>query len=159
MGLRNICESLDEDRVTVHTLGPLDAWKVPGIFHHLEIQLVKGFNMVTGERNGHENDVGVPTLYIFLDSVACLGTKPGGRSDLGLPAQTVGVAEIQSLHDSMDSGSDFCRVRITYDPISQSSMQISGVALIPLFTTLIGKLCAENNNTALFLFSSGYVAS
>ena len=73
----------------------------------LPIQLVQRLDVVAGEGDGHEDQVGLALGHVVRDGVGGLGAEPGGGADLRLPAQTVGVAEGEALHDGVDGGGDF----------------------------------------------------
>lgn len=108
----NIGQGLDEDRVAIQTLCPLDARAV-GFVHNLQVQLIQGLDVIAGKRNWHEDQVGLAALDIFHNSILRLGSKPCLRADLRLPAEAVGVAELQALHNGVDSCRHFGWVGVT----------------------------------------------
>lgn len=101
MFVGNVGESLDENRVPVQALGTLDARAV-GLMHNLQVQLIQSLDMIACESNGHEDQVGMTTLDILHDGVTGLCSEPCTGAHLRLPAQSVRVAEFESLHHSVD---------------------------------------------------------
>ena len=47
-----------------------------------------------------------------MDCIACLGAEPGARPDLALPAEAVGVREVEPLHHGVDGCGDLGRVGV-----------------------------------------------
>lgn len=97
----NVSEGLDEGGVPIQALGTLDARAV-GLMHDLQVQLIQGLDMIAGEGNGHEDQVGMTTLDVLHDSVTGLGSEPCTGAHLRLPTQPVRVAEVESLHHSVN---------------------------------------------------------
>jgi len=85
MLVSNISQGLDEGRVAIQAISSLDAGAV-GFFHDLQIQLIESLNVITGESNGHKDQVCVAALDILHDRIAGLGTQPCGGTNLRLPA-------------------------------------------------------------------------
>lgn len=69
--------------------------------------------MVRCEGDGDEDNILVALFDVLYDGVLGLRAKPGGGTDLGLPAEAVGVAERQTLHYRVDGRGDFSRVWVT----------------------------------------------
>lgn len=88
----NVCECLNENRIAIQAFCPLDSWVI-GFVDDFSIQLVKGFDMVAGKGDGDQNQICLPAFDILLNGMAGLGSQPCRRSDLGLPAQSVGIGE------------------------------------------------------------------
>ena len=63
--------------------------------------------MVGCECYGDEDEIFVAFLDVFHHGVLGLGAEPGGRPDLRLPAETVGVGETETLHHGPYGGGDF----------------------------------------------------
>lgn len=119
MRVGNVCKCLDEDRVSVQALCPLDARAI-GFMHNLQVQLIQGLDVVAREGNRNQKQIFLASFDIFLHRVACLGSEPCRRAHLRLPAQAVGVAEVETLHDRVDGCSDFCWIGITCQRKSSS---------------------------------------
>lgn len=135
-----IRKALDEDRVAVQALGPLDTRAI-GLLHDFQIQLVQGLNVVAGESDGHKDKVRLAALHILHHRILGLGTQPGFRANLGLPTQPVRVAELQALHDGVDGCGNFGRVGVTLErAVSIVSSFLKGWSNLPRLTTSIGRL-------------------
>lgn len=88
MRLRQVRQRLNENWAPVQTLRSLHTGTVCFV-DDFEIEFVECLNMVRGEGNGDEDNVGMAALDVVLDCVAGLCAQPGGRADLGLPAEAV----------------------------------------------------------------------
>lgn len=110
--LSKVCKGLDEYGAAVQTFGPLDTRGIR-LFHDFEIQLIQGLNVVAGEGDRYEDNVGLSTLHVLLDGIACLRSQPSPWSDLRLPAEAVRVAKIEPLHHRMHCCRNLGRVWIT----------------------------------------------
>lgn len=110
--LCDVGKSLDEHRVSVQTLRSLDAGAV-GLLHHLKVQLIQSLNVVAGEGNRYQDDIGLSSLHVLLHSIASLSAQPSGRAHLRLPTEAVRVTKIKALHHRMDRGCNLGWIRIT----------------------------------------------
>ena len=63
--------------------------------------------MVAGEGDGDEDQVRLSRGDVVGYGVGCLRAEPGGRADLRLPAEPVGVGVVQARHYGGDGGGDF----------------------------------------------------
>ncbi len=91
---------------------------MPRLMDDLLIELEERLDMVAGERDGDEHQVGLAFLDVALHRVAGLGAQPGGGADLRLPAEAVGVAEAEALHYGVDGGADFGGVGVSWSNVS-----------------------------------------
>ncbi len=114
---RNIRQRLNKHRATIQTLRALHP-RMPRLMDDLLIQLEERLDMVAGERDGDEHQVGLAFLDVALHRVAGLGAQPGGGPDLRLPAEAVGVAEAEALHYGVDGGADFGGVGVSWSNVS-----------------------------------------
>lgn len=108
----NVSKCLDEDWVAVQALCALDAGAV-GFVDNLQVQFVQGFDVITRKRNRDQNQVRLSLLHVLLHGITCLGSEPGRGADLRLPAQAIRVAEVESLHDSMNCRGNLSGIRVT----------------------------------------------
>lgn len=106
----------------------------------LDVQLVQRLDMIARESDGDHDDVVLTDSVKTLDGVDCLRTLPGGRTDLGLPGESVAeeretrrdlvqrafrfllilrlnddsrVSVPELLHDGKDGSGDFSDVGIS----------------------------------------------
>ena len=113
MVLCDIRQRLDEHSVPVQAFDTLDTLVVC-LVDDLLVELVERLDMVTGESDWDQNEVGLALLDVVGDGVARLSAEPGGRADLGLPYEAVRVAVIEAGHHCVDGGGDFGGIWITF---------------------------------------------
>lgn len=104
---RHVRERANEDRAPVQALGALEPGRITHLVHDFLVDLVERLDVVAGEGDGDQDQVGLAALDVLGDGVAGLGAEPGRGSHLRLPAEAVGVGEIELLHHSVDGGGDF----------------------------------------------------
>ena len=112
---RHIRQRLDENLTSIQAFrspDPISTCRFC-LVDDLPVYFVKCLDVVGCECYGDQDEVLVALFHVFEDGVLGLGAKPGGGADLRLPAETVGVAEGEALHDGVDSGGDFGGVGIT----------------------------------------------
>lgn len=107
MRLRNIRQGLNEHGAVIQTVGPLDRIRMSALTNDFLVQLVQRLDVVGREGDRDEDEVGLALLDVVLNCVGCLGTEPGGRPNLGLPAEAVWVRELETLHHRVDCCGDF----------------------------------------------------
>ena len=114
MPLRHIRQRANEYRTAIQTLRPLDPRPalLLRFMDYLLIKFEERLDMVACKCDGDEDKVGVAFTHVGHDGVRGLGAKPGGGTDLGLPAEAVRVAEVEACHDRVHGGSDFGGVRV-----------------------------------------------
>jgi len=69
----------------------------------LDIQLVKRLDMIARESDRNHDDVVLTISVKSLDGIDGLRTLPGGRTDLGLPGESVAEAS-EGTRDASDLG-------------------------------------------------------
>jgi hypothetical protein len=79
----------------------------------LDIQLVKCLDVITRERDRHQQDVLLANVCKPFHGIRRLRSLPCRRADLRLPGQTVWVRESEILHDGHNRGGDFGDVGVS----------------------------------------------
>ena len=94
-------ERVDEHRAAVEALGARDAGTA-GVADDLLVELEERLDVIAGEGDGDEQQIGLALGHVGRDGVAGLRAQPGGGADLGLPAEAVRVREAEARHDGVD---------------------------------------------------------
>jgi hypothetical protein len=92
---------------------PADRTHLVSLLLDLDIKLIQRLDMVAGKSDRDQQDVLLAQLGQPLDRIRRLRTLPSGRSDLGLPRQTVRVRESELGHHGVYGRGDFGDVRVT----------------------------------------------
>ena len=128
MPLRHIRQRPNERRTPVQALRPLDARAalLLRFMNDLLIEFEERFDVVAREGDGDEDQVGVAFAHVGHDGVGGLGAQPGGGAHLGLPAEAVGVGEVEARHHGVHGGGDFGGVGVAWIGCSLANLHIWG---------------------------------
>ena len=113
MLLGEVGQGLDEDGIAVQTLHALDRVGVSRLADDLLVELVKGFDVIGSEGNRNQYEVLLALVDVLLNRGLGLGTEPWLRADLRLIAESVGVGEVETLHDRLNRRANLLGVRVT----------------------------------------------
>ena len=106
MILCDIRQRLNEHAIPVQAFDTLNAL-LACLVYDLLVKLVERLDVVAGEGDWDQDEVGLALFHVVGDGVACLGAEPGGWADLRLPNEAIGVAVVETVHDCVDGGGDF----------------------------------------------------
>jgi len=158
--LCQVGQRLDKDRVAIEALHTLDRVRMARLADDLLVQLVQRLDVVRCERNRDQQQVCLPLGDVILHRRRCLRPEPRLGAYLGLPAHSIRVDVVQAVHHRVHCCCYLDGVGVTWEiGVNRTMRRAKERRTLPLFTTDMGKLCAENSNTTLFLLSSGYSAS
>lgn len=101
---------IHEQRTVIERFGPTNEAD-PGFSRHLaavlDVELIKGFDMVGGKSDGNQEDRRFAQSAQALDGLLGLGAEPRQGAHFRLPNQAVGPREVQLLHHPLHSGTHF----------------------------------------------------
>ena len=111
----NVCQAVDKSGVYVWSSTPSDSLRpdlLANVVSVLDIQLVKGLDMIVDESDGDKHEILLALLHHDLDGVFGAGLEPGQGPPLALPDQSKGVGPAELLHHQLDSGAHLSRVGV-----------------------------------------------